>query len=374
VSAVATPKPSATVPDALAPPPGHPRFPLVDSLRAIAALLILWGHAIILREGPVDGVFGGLGAGVTVFFVITGFLLYRPYVAARVEGRPAPAARDYLRRRLLRIIPAYWLALSVVAIYPGLVAPHDHWWAYYSLTQNYFPDARTGGLPQTWSLSVEFTFYMLLPLFAAAAGWLAARLGRVRGDVALLLALVAARLAYELRPVQVLETPLKYVDWFVVGMAFAVLSAALARASRTPRPIGLVARRPELCWIAAGVAYCAFAFQPVDERETLTVHVLQAIFAGLLVLPAVFDGDRDRPVHRVLGNRTLSWLGLVSYGIFLWHVPVVTELSEGSLATAGPANGVLLLGLVTMAITVPVAALSYYVVERPLLRFKNRRR
>jgi peptidoglycan/LPS O-acetylase OafA/YrhL len=371
VSVASIPSRSAQVPDALTPPPGNPRFPLVDSLRAIAALAILLGHVIVIRDGGQAGVFGGLGAGVTVFFVITGFLLYRPFVSARTESRPEPTVPAYARRRLLRIVPAFWVALSVVTIYPGLVDPVNYRWAYYGLVQNYFPQARTGGLPQTWSLSVEFTFYVLLPVYAAVARSLAGRSRRVGGDVALLLALVGARLVYEVHPVQVLATPVADLDWFVVGMGLAVLSAALARLPGTPAPVRLVARHPGVVWIAAALVYCSFAFSDVNGRDRLVIHVLQAIFAGLLVLPAVFSGEADRPVHRFLGHRRLAWLGLVSYGIFLWHVPVVEALARSSFLTGGPLNGVLVLGVATVALTLPLAALSYYAVERPMLRFKD---
>jgi peptidoglycan/LPS O-acetylase OafA/YrhL len=102
----------------LAPPPGNPRFPLVDSLRAIAALLVFAGHTVTettsLAVHPERFVWATNVAyeGVALFFLISGFLLYRPFVAARAGGRAVPLP-DYARRRVLRIVPAYWAALSI---------------------------------------------------------------------------------------------------------------------------------------------------------------------------------------------------------------------------------------------------------------------
>jgi peptidoglycan/LPS O-acetylase OafA/YrhL len=79
-----------------------------------------------------------LDIGVTVFFLISGFLLYRPFVLARFHEAQPVRGRDFARRRLLRIVPAYWLALTVLAIYPGLVGIWTHdWWIYYGFLQIY---------------------------------------------------------------------------------------------------------------------------------------------------------------------------------------------------------------------------------------------
>src|SRR4051812_32160566 len=138
-------------PDALAPPPGNPRFPQVDGLRAFAALAVLVTHTAFLSgfngRGFAGEVTARLDVGVTLFFVISGFLLYRPFVAARLEGRAGPRVTRYARRRVLRIVPAYWLALTVLAIWPGLVGVHtDHWWVYYGFLQDVRTSWIQGGI------------------------------------------------------------------------------------------------------------------------------------------------------------------------------------------------------------------------------------
>src|SRR3954470_1351783 len=101
------------------------RFPLMDSLRAVAALSVLAFHAAFFAgmytsDSPLRPYLAQPLAGVTVFFVISGFLLYRPFVRARAADDPAPRASAYAWRRFLRIVPAYWLALTVIAVWLSL--------------------------------------------------------------------------------------------------------------------------------------------------------------------------------------------------------------------------------------------------------------
>ena len=131
-----------SAPDAVAPPPGHPRFKLMDALRAIAALGVLVSHAAYFSGAAEDAWYGILVAngatGVTVFFVLSGFLLYRPFLASEIDGAPRVRLIDFGRRRVLRIVPAYWVALTILAIYPGLIGVFTgDWWRYYGLLQVY---------------------------------------------------------------------------------------------------------------------------------------------------------------------------------------------------------------------------------------------
>lgn len=94
------------------------RFPCFDGLRALAALSIVVVH--VSAYSGADGLSGfrdllqRMDAGVAIFFVLSGFLLYRPFVAAHLHGRAQPATRPYLWRRFLRIYPAYLVVLTVV--------------------------------------------------------------------------------------------------------------------------------------------------------------------------------------------------------------------------------------------------------------------
>jgi peptidoglycan/LPS O-acetylase OafA/YrhL len=97
----------------------------VDGVRGVAALLVLSYHVtgetkINLRHGRAYELMTHLDIGVALFFLISGFLLYRPFLSARTLGTPRPTFRLFMRRRLLRIVPAYWFALTVLLVWPGL--------------------------------------------------------------------------------------------------------------------------------------------------------------------------------------------------------------------------------------------------------------
>lgn len=383
-----------TVPDAVAPPPHHPRFPLMDGMRAIAVLSVVLVHTTGgARDLPVVGpLLARTNIGVTIFFLISGFLLYRPFIAHRGGGAMAPSVAQYAKRRFLRIYPAYWLALTVLVIAPGLTGiGSGEWWAQYALVQtlplSQEPECNVFlhdcGLTQTWSLVVEVTFYAALPLYVLAATRLA-RGRSVRSWMRLELLLLAA--------VSVLSVVLHFVVagvterswlttsvigyglWFALGMGLAVASVGLERRERQPGAIRLVATRPWIPWALAFAAYALLTAWLPDNPVILAtdlrivIHVAFGVIAALLLLPAVF-GDRSGGLpRRLLAHPVVAWLGLISYGIFLWHYVIAKHLGN-----AGADLDALPLLVATLAITIPCAAASYYLVERPLLRFKYRR-
>jgi peptidoglycan/LPS O-acetylase OafA/YrhL len=383
----------------VAPPPGNPRFPLFDSLRAIAALSVLVTHAALLSGANTGAWYGKITArldvGVTIFFLISGFLLYRPFVAARLEGRPRPRIADYLRRRALRIFPAYWLALTVLAIYPGLPQMWEgHSWAFYLLVQNYDSTWLLGGLTQTWSLAIELSFYAALPLIVLLMERVGGdRRARIRSEIVLLVALYAGSIVFRTIvkanegeiPASVLNATLAgTIDWFALGMALALASVVVAGMERPPAPVRLVERAPSACWAMAlgllllaayGIGLTGAFPQDYSASQWLGQHLLYGGVALFLLLPAVFGDALGGFPRAVLRNPALAWLGLVSYGVFLWHVPIVNELgtSRAEEELWGEQFRFLGLTLATFAITLACAAASYYLLERPLLRLKHRR-
>jgi peptidoglycan/LPS O-acetylase OafA/YrhL len=378
----------------VAPPPGNPRFPLMDSLRAIAALSVLVTHTGFLSGANQSTWYGDytarLDIGVTIFFLLSGFLLYRPFVSARFGERDRPRIRDYTRRRLLRILPAYWLALTVLAFWPGLQQmwePHD--WVYYGLVQVYFPDWMPGGILPAWSLAVEISFYAALPLVVL----LMERpfMGRTRGakirsELAMMAVLAIAAIVFRVivrtGDPGVPDSNLYFTlfgnfDWFVLGMGLALASVLTAGMERPPAPVRLIERRPSLAWLAAAVLFWVIATQMgitaefpqvYTNAEWLWEHLFYGAIAFLLLLPAVFGDSLGGVPRAILRNRVLAWLGLISYGIFLWHHPLVGEMAKqdwGHWRFVG-------MTVSTFAIAVVCATLSYYLFERPLLRFKHR--
>ena len=392
-----------SAPEALRPPPGHPRFPLFDSLRAFAAISILLVHAAIF-SGAEDSWYWPLVAhldvGVPFFFCLSGFLLYRPLLASRVLRAPGVRQRDYLRRRFLRIFPAYWLALTVLAVVPGLYGVFtENWWVYYFLLQNYpvyevTPDCAQHvyecGIAPTWSLAVEVFFYAVLPFFALGMarlqglsplrGWLGLEIG-VLAILAAISVWIQSSLSFSDLYSVLFFSPLGRAWWFGLGMGLAALSVRVQERGSEPPGVSWIGRNPTALWAAAAALYLAtslfwFEAGPIAGFRGESVHqyiagyIIYGLIAALVMLPAVFGAERGGIPRRLLGNRVVGYLGLISYGIFLWHFPIVIALVQGGVGEWWPAMAFPVVALVTLAITIVCATLSYRLIERPLMRLK----
>lgn len=378
-------------PDAVAPPPGHRRFPLFDGLRAIAVTLVVVFHTpgiIDIGWEPLVRVLVHLNVGVTVFFLVSGFLLYRPFVAHRAGGPAAPGAAVFYKRRFLRIFPAYWVCLVVLLIVPDAISlSTPNLLAQFGLVHT-LPFVGEGNcvqqgancyLSHTWSLAVEVTFYAALPLYVIAANRLARgreTLSWARRELGLLAALSAVTLFYTYWVNYGTETSLArgtligYFDWFALGMGAAVVSVVTER-HRT-RLTSWIGRNPGVLWLGSAALYLALvAYLPITPYfTTRSDYVLANLGFGavslLLILPAAFDGGRGAP-RKFLANGVVAWIGLVSYGVFLWHLAVMIRLDREFESMA-----YLPMLVIGFAISVAIAAASYYVIERPILRFKTR--
>ena len=390
--------PADAAPPAFTPPPGSPRFPLIDGLRAIAALAIVATHTAALsgfnEASPAGAWTARMDSGVAIFFVLSGFLLYRPWVGARLEGRPGPRPLTYLKRRALRILPAYWVALTILGLVVSAQVPlvfSDKWWVYYGLLQSWSSTTILGGIGVAWSLSVELAFYVLLPVLAYLSGrWLQGRHPERQVRAELWALGLSALAALSVRAV-VIATNEQTVygntlpgmwAWFAGGMVLAVLSAAYANrpVAGRPRVVRTATELPLLWWGVAFAALTIAAWGLALPRNLLTPyttfnlqaeHLLYGIMAFTLVAPAVFADGRRSTVSRVLSWRLVAWLGLVSYGIFLFHLPLAVQLIRVSDRFPGGFPGYLAVaaGAATLC-----AALSYYLVEKPFLRLKGSRR
>ena len=383
------------VPDAVAPPPRHPRFALVDGMRAVAVLAVVTVHAAIAgRTGASVGgrLIAHLNVGVTIFFLISGFLLYRPFIANRTGGAAAPRTIDYVKRRFLRIYPAYWLVLTILAITPGVIVIVDgHWWPMYALVHTLPVYAgrrcvdlpQVCGLSQTWSLVVEVTFYAVLPAYAFIMAGVTKRISVrawFRVELLVLSALSCLSVAFQFGPLSpapswVAFSVVGYFYWFALGMGMAVASVRFAHVERQPWWIRCVGAYPHLVWLAALVAYVLACLSlPASpflflRGQQLEAHLTFGIVAVLLLGPAVFQEHSGGFPRRFLARPTIAWFGLISYGIFLWHF--VVTLQTGWQQGAGASFFVVLSA--TLAVSIPCAAASYYLVERPFLRLKYRR-
>ncbi|MFZ1993579.1 MAG: acyltransferase [Solirubrobacteraceae bacterium] len=393
------------------------RFPLVDSLRAIAALSVLLTHTAVAAgvsgnpHSALSPYAQRLDVGVAIFFLISGLLLYRPFVAARFRGRRTPVAGPYAWRRFLRIAPAYWLALTVTALWVGTSAYElgvfsaSGFPTYYLLLQTYRGQTLSGGLVQAWTLTIEITFYAFLPLYAWAMTRVAgrpARAGRadrggpdprsvLRSEVIGLVVLVIVSEAWKAvvlggqSPHQVVITPAldalpSFLDQFALGMGLAVASAWIEQSGSTPRWVRRFDRAPVLSWVFAAVAFYVVSkrigisprfFAPMGRWQYLGREWLYAAVAFGLLLPAVI-GEQTRGLpRRVLSLRVLAWLGLISYGLYLWQTTALAQLQRWNFGTHSIIHPWVWWSAGTLAMTAAIAAASYYLLERPLLSLKN---
>lgn len=163
-----------------------------------------------------------------------------------------------------------------------------------------------------------------------------------------------------------------YLDQFALGMALAVLSVVVVD-RKAPKPVRVVDRASWLPWLVAALVFLVLGnvidWLPGHTAQIIAIHELQGIFALALLLPAVF-GDADRGlVRRLLANRVLLWIGLVSYGVYLWHVAIMSKLADlGALHSLSS----FWYGTIALGLTLLVAAASFYGIERHALRLGRR--
>lgn len=368
---------------------GRSSFPHLDGIRGLAALAIVGYHGLGGNYRSITGwveLGTALRCALPFFFFLSAFLLYRPYVAARLGDVPRPELRTFWWRRFLRIVPAYWVAITLITLtvgLPGVFGPEG--WRYYTFLYVYSHRSVSGGLVPAWTLCVDMTFYLLLPFFALALDRLWRRLSlraAVNTELIILAVVWLASTAYwfiwvsganvNLASLEMREMNLvANLDWFTLGMALAVLSATDAhRQSALTR---LLSRRHAvpLAWAAAGLTFLIIARTYYVTGET-TRHLLALVFCALIFAPATLVPEHGR-LQRILAHGKLAWLGVASYGIYLYHGPVLNELRTLGvrLGTNGLLTYVSLL-LVALPIVIALSSVSYYLMERPLLRLGRR--
>jgi peptidoglycan/LPS O-acetylase OafA/YrhL len=347
-----------------------------------------------------------LPVGVTLFFCLSGFLLYRPIVDAVVRGTRRQPVRSYLWNRALRILPAYWTVLLALGVVLGagvvrvsstevglanLLAHPSVLALNLLLAQNYVPGTVITGIPPAWTLCVEVVFYVMLP----ALGWLAARAARrASGETGRLLAgLLPAALmlvvglsgkaaAWHLAPPTGGPAPGWQADWhsvlvrsfwaqadlFAFGMALAVVWVGIHTGRvRMPswwRPVAVVALVP-----------IAFSTTRYGEGQvlgdSLWATLLAAGCAIVLALVVLDRTERGSFVVRLLELSAVVWVGIVSYSLYLWHEPLARWLSARGWTFGGHWGFVGNVAIV-YALALALASVTYLVVERPALDRKRR--
>jgi len=352
------------------------RVASLTGIRAVAALLVMLTHAAYATgnytHGYIGLVYSRMEIGVPIFFVLSGFLLFGPWVKAIASGGPSPSVRRYAWHRVRRIMPAYVVTVIVAyLLYHFRTAgpnPGHTWMGLFrnlSLTQvytdNYLYSYLHQGLTQMWSLAVEVAFYVVLPPLAYLLLVVLCR--RRWRPVVLLTGLAALALITSAWLILVHTTDFlpdgsrlwlpTYLAWFIGGMMLAVLQPMGVRAyAMVCVPLALV------CYFIVSTPLGGEpTTSPNELREALAKATFYAAIAALMVAPLAL-GDHGW-YAKFLASRPMVFLGEISYEIFLIHLLtmelVMVEIVHYPIYTGS--MGIVFVA--TLVVTVPLAWLLH---------------
>jgi peptidoglycan/LPS O-acetylase OafA/YrhL len=354
----------------------------LDGLRGIAALAVFGIHVWIYQlPSTVEVRRHNLGELVlfegrvafVCFFVLSGYLLFRPFVRASLGAGSPAAIGSYLVRRAARIMPAYYVALAGTLLLIGTsggvagraVSVRDLP-LFVVFSQNYTTETLLKLNAATWTLAVEIAFYLLLPIVAVIA--LKACFGSARRHVALLVALVGGGIAWNLIDYEVgwgtvaSHSAPSFLPYFACGMFVAMLVERRRAAGAAP----LGKRASALLAIAAASVLVANGVWHVEADPSgfamETFADLPAAIAFSVMIASIVLGTGSGLGW--LASRPLAWFGRVSYGFYLWHIPLIVWARNHGLLGGGALTDVALL----LPAATALGAASWYVVERPLMR------
>ena len=348
----------------------------LTGIRAVAAILVVLTHAAYTTgkytHGYVGLLYSRMEIGVPIFFVLSGFLLFGPWVRAAAAGRPWPSVRRYAWHRVRRIMPAYVITvLAAYLIYHFRMAgpnPGHTWMGLFRhltftqiYTDHYLFTYLHQGLTQMWSLAVEVAFYVALPALA----WLllAVLCRRQWRPVLLLVGLTALVLITPAWLVLVHTTDWlpdgariwlpTYLAWFIGGMMLATLREMGARAyALVCIPLAVV------CFLIASTPIAgAPTTSPEQLREGLAKAAFYAVISALAVAPLAL-GDQGW-YARFMASRPMVFLGEISYEIFLIHLITMEIVMVEVLGMRVYTGSVVWLFVATMVVTIPLAWLLH---------------
>lgn len=383
----------------------------IEGLRAAAALSVMLGH-FNLHLVPSEVVHPALqkalnvaGQGLTLFFVLSGFLLFGPFMNAAARGKPFNNAQYFLNR-FLRIYPGYVVIFTITALALGLaytktvaaggsgvegtaetigrMTDPATIAANFLLIHTLTPWTIKTGLGVSWSLTAEICFYLLLPLLAVLAVQLSRRFGLNTAAALVSLGMIAAGLVCRsVGNAQVHGDPATqfYLEWggnwlavylrsilcqadlFGVGMLAVV-------ASRYSATITEDAARTHFRW---GL-YAAALFGLVISRVEHEFGFATFFASLLLIVTTPASAGRGNWLVAILEWAPIRGLGVISYSFYLWHLPVIWGVYKWLLHEQHPTTllAILMAYAWVLAITTALSTVTYLLVERPALLLKSR--
>ena len=327
---------------------------------------VVYGHPIgdFIRAGSLS---------VYLFFVLSGYLIGRPFVRAYVVDAPRPRVRSYIRNRIFRVYPIFIvLCLFLILIY-GLEGDSLRKTINVMLLGETTGSGWSQRVQQVWSLKVEVAFYAMLPLALFAVGFITSPFSRriPEWGRALILAVPIAALG-----IFSLATHWNEGIYATLPGEFWAFTPGLLLAVAEPFAVPRVRNRARVARFALFATVAGFVIMMLYVPVVNTISsgsgkLIAVVSTGLLVGGPLLAEWTGRRPWRALDNRVLHWLGERSYPIFLIHWALLFEivpLFDG----LGPRGLLLVSWLITLALTLLLADLLHRFVERPFMRRKKR--
>jgi peptidoglycan/LPS O-acetylase OafA/YrhL len=364
----------------------------LDAVRGLAAVGVFVFHTSN-RVGETYGTpyrfLGHLDVGVRVFFVLSGYLIYGPFVRAHLRHGGGLPIGEYIWKRFWRIYPAYWLALGcAVAIgyadVEGVAGVFKHG----LLVQNYFEDRGGDGIRESWTLVVEVTLYVLVPVFAVFVRLLGRSIGRARAELLGVGGLLIGGF-FCLRPYvdqrgvfdraglgRVLEPAILAAAG---GMLLAVIDS-IEWSSSTRDRLTRVGAPAVRWWLAAAGLFGALVLWLADDFTTpsrtghdpdwFNYQWGHALIATLLVAPLVLAPNAGGRLRAFLSRRAVVLLGVVSFSFYLWHIRVLTFVLRRGWLDSLPSA--IVAGTAGLAAALAIGWIGQRYVEQPAARIAAR--
>ncbi len=391
----------------------------LDGVRGLAFLLVfeahithagVWGYG---GNNPFISAFFGVGyTGVTLFFVLSGFLLFLPYTQALLFKKAWPQPKIYYIRRILRIFPGYFFSLFILVMFtePHFIQPRN--WGqlipFLTFTMGFYNSSGLINGPY-WTLAVEFQYYLILPLIAFGILGLTRlvrpekRLWMVVGSLVAMIIWGLATSYYGgyffnhpnqtfLIPRPLLNVVLfvvygdrsKSLEDFAVGMLIAVGYLSIMNSPRKDHHLRRIRQLLTVLlipWIALSVyailpsypwAFVPRVFQAFPWLDEFTI----ALCYGYLVSAVLFKRPNGWLV-RLFSWTPLRWLGLISYSLYIWHRPLIQILAENlgpDLQRLHPVLTISLFCIISFTVSVIFCFFLFVLIEKPGMRLSEKLR
>jgi peptidoglycan/LPS O-acetylase OafA/YrhL len=390
----------------------------LDGVRGLLCLSIAITH-VTWHYSPDTAVawkMNVFGFSLVYFFVLSGFLLFLPYVRNLIGhggSAPMPDARDYAVHRVARIVPCY-LAIFLIVNYilqlsyvsnpaqpdgaggqTGMITDPLELLANLTLMQTYFPQYIQTGIGPSWSLTLEYAFYATLPLLGLALFALRKRskmnpfVLAIGAPLVLLGVGLIGRAIIPLLFAQEGVTDLTEQYWgpnwaavftksfltnadnFAFGMLAALVFVALERGA-VPERLARRVRALSAIAILPVLAVCAVLFVAALHFVTAAVGVVAALMIVVIVAPLARSEKSKLAVW--LDAKPIRYVGQISLSAYLWHFPMLLLLGRLGLMAGDDAPGMFRNIVLLLAVTILAGTLTYYAIEKPAMNYAKRLR